>query len=247
MEWVAHRGASHDAPENTLASVRLAWEQSADAVEIDVRLSRDQVVVAFHDADTMRICGSDQAVSDLTYDELRCLDAGAGKGDAWKGERIPTLEEVLETVPQGKRLLVEIKTGPEILPRIWTLLEKHPARAQSVTLIGFDEDVMRAAREQNRSVRILWVRDMEHDPIQDVWIPRPKELIEKASLWGFDGLDVRACPGVDHGFVHAVSSAGLLLYVWTVDDPAEALRLRDAGVTGITTNRPAWLRSECRL
>src|SRR4051794_3938882 len=99
VEVIAHRGASHDAPENTLAAIKLAWQQEADAAEFDLHLSRDGKLVVIHDADTRRVAGVDKRVAEQTLAELRRLDVGAWKGPRFAGERIATLEEVLATVP----------------------------------------------------------------------------------------------------------------------------------------------------
>jgi len=109
IEIVGHRGASYDAPENTLPSVRLGFEQGADAVEVDVFATSDGRIVAIHDADTERVAGVKLDVAKSTLAELKQLDVGAWKGERWVGTRIPTLEEVLELVPEGRRLLIEVK------------------------------------------------------------------------------------------------------------------------------------------
>ena len=89
VEIIAHRGASYDAPENTLESVRLGWEQKADAVEVDVFLSKDGEVVLHHDATTKKIAGVDRKLADQTFAELRQLDVGVWKGPRWKGGAHP--------------------------------------------------------------------------------------------------------------------------------------------------------------
>ena len=99
---IAHRGASHDAPENTLSAFKLAIEQGADAFEADFYLTRDDHVVCFHDKDTERITGRKLSITETPFDELRRLDVGSWKGAQWKGEQMPTLEEVLAAVPAGK-------------------------------------------------------------------------------------------------------------------------------------------------
>src|SRR5256885_16112584 len=107
MEIIAHRGASHDAPENTLAAVQLAWQQNADAVEVDVRMSKDGQLVVIHDDNTRRTGKAARKVSDQTLAELRWLDVGGWKGRQWSGERSTTLEEVMAAVPHRRRLFVE--------------------------------------------------------------------------------------------------------------------------------------------
>jgi len=102
VEIVAHRGASFDAPENTVAAIKLAWEQKADASEFDVYLSKDGKIVVIHDATTKRTAGDDMKVALTNLDELRKLDVGKWKNAKFAGEKIPTLEEMLATVPSGK-------------------------------------------------------------------------------------------------------------------------------------------------
>ena len=129
VEIVAHRGASFDAPENTVAAIKLAWEQKADAAEFDVFLSKDGKIVVIHDADTKRTAGVDRKVADTTLEELRKLDVGKWKDAKFAGEKIPTLEEMLATVPAGKRVFIEVKCGPEIVPELDRVLKASEAQA----------------------------------------------------------------------------------------------------------------------
>src|SRR5688572_9852909 len=115
-EIIAHRGASFDAPENTLAAVHLAWKQNADAVEVDVQFSKDGHIVVIHDDNTGKTAGVRRKVSAQALAELKSLDVGAWKHMKWAGERIPTLAEVFAVIPTGKRLFVEFKCGPECVP-----------------------------------------------------------------------------------------------------------------------------------
>ncbi len=115
VEIIAHRGASYDAPENTLAAVRLGWERQAD-VEVDVYLSKDNRMVVIHDASTKRTArGVDLKVKETDAEELRKLDVGSFKDQKFAGERIPFLAEVIETVPPAQKLYIEIKCGKECI------------------------------------------------------------------------------------------------------------------------------------
>src|ERR1043166_6151700 len=98
MEIIAHRGASHEAPENTLAAVQLAWEQGADAVEIDVHQSRDEHIIVIHDAHTRKTAGVMRRVRSQTLEEPTALDVGRWKHRRWAGQRIPTLAQVLDLI-----------------------------------------------------------------------------------------------------------------------------------------------------
>jgi glycerophosphoryl diester phosphodiesterase len=242
--FIAHRGASHDAPENTLASVNLAWERGADAVEIDVYLSKDGEIVAIHDDTTKRTGGKDMKVADQTLQELKRLDVGRFKGEKWAGERIPTLKEVLETVPKGKHLFVEIKCGKEIVPELEGVLDWSGLQADQVVVIGFGLDTVAAVKRKMPEHLVYWVSDIKKDEKTGRWSPTADDLLVKARKAGIDGLNVRGCAAVDKAFVDKVKAAGMGCFVWTVNDPADAGRLADAGVGGITTYRPKWLKEK---
>jgi glycerophosphoryl diester phosphodiesterase len=101
IEIVAHRGASKEAPENTLAAVELAWALEADAVEIDVRLSGDGRLAVIHDATLNRTASVEGCVGEMSMPELRNVDVGAWKGERWRGETISELPKILATIPTG--------------------------------------------------------------------------------------------------------------------------------------------------
>ena len=232
---IAHRGASHLAPENTLASVELAWRMGADAVEVDVHLTRDHRIVAIHDPTTGRTAGTHLEVAATHSRRLRRLDVGRHKHPDFAGEPIPFLEEVLETVPPDRHLFVEIKCGPEILPALHDTIANSGKWSQ-VALIGFDLATMRMAKQTMPDVPAHWLCDKR------ILVPYSRLLVRRAKTHGIDGLDVH-WSGITRRFVRAVKAAGLKLYTWTVDDPIDAIRLRALGIDGITTNRPGWLRS----
>ena len=242
---VVHRGASVAAPENTLAAVRLAWEQGADAVEVDLRLTRDGQVVVLHDATTRRTAGVELAVAGATLAQLRALDAGSFKGAAWRGEPIPTLREVLASVPPGRRIVLELKDGAELLGPLAADLAAAGAAdglpLERVVLITFQEDLARLAKARLRAASVLWLADPRRAR-QGEGLPQTvRRLITTASRAGLDGLNLCAHPGLHAGLVEEAHAARLSLFVWTVDHPAEAERLLRAGVDAITTDVPGTL------
>src|SRR3989344_3837290 len=146
VEIIAHRGASDEAPENTLAAMKLAWKYGADAIELDIQLTKDGKVIVYHDADTKRYDGTERKVADLTWEELQKLDVGSWKSLACKGERIPALASVLETMPQSKRTVIEIKCGPEILPELKRILDESGRTPEELTIISFGIDTLRESK-----------------------------------------------------------------------------------------------------
>jgi glycerophosphoryl diester phosphodiesterase len=126
---LAHRGASAHAPENTLAAFRLASEHGADGIELDAKLSRDGEVVVFHDLTLERTTGMQGRVKKLTFAELRKLEAGSHKAEKYRGELIPTLDEVFETV--GKQLYVNVELtnyddmGDALVEKVVEKVKRH--------------------------------------------------------------------------------------------------------------------------
>jgi glycerophosphoryl diester phosphodiesterase len=239
VEIIAHRGASADAPENTLAAVQLAWSQDADAVEVDVHLTADERLAVIHDADARRTTGVPRRVQELTLAELQALDAGRWKSPAFDGEPVPALDEVLARVPPGRRVFVELKSGVEAvgaLVRAFARSQLNPA--QSV-IISFDLAVAAAAKRQLARCEVCWI--LERDSAEGR-LGAP-ELVQRARAAKLDGLDIEA-EWIGQGWRDETRAAGLKLYAWTVDDPELARRLVAFGVDGITTNRPAGLRRE---
>ncbi len=243
VEIIAHRGDSYQAPENTMASVKLGWQKHAN-VEVDVYLSKDNRMVVIHDATTKRTAGGvDLKVKESTADQLRALDVGSFKAKEFAGERIPLLAEVVQSIPPKQKLYIEIKCGTEILPALRQLLAES-GKMSHVVIIGFSLETVAESKKQI-DVPTYWLKGTEKDKRTGQWIPHDPKLVQLAKDTGLDGLDVDFA-GVTEELVCAAKAAGQKLYVWTVDDPAEARRLVQLGVDGITTNRPDWLREQLK-
>jgi len=242
MEIVAHRGASYLAPENTVAAANLAWEKQADAVEVDVYLSQDGEIVVIHDGTTKRTGGEELEVAKSTSQQLRQLDVGRFKGEAFAGERIPLLEEVIATIPPKRRLFVEIKCGPDVLSPLENVIEQSGKRDQ-IVIIGFGFETVTASKRLMPDIPTYWLVGTGKDKETEAWIPHSNTLVDKLAGTGLDGLDVHWA-GVTAEFAQSLREAGLGLYVWTVNDSVEAARLAKLGVQGITTDRPGWLRGQ---
>jgi|GEM_PF-828402 Glycerophosphoryl diester phosphodiesterase len=236
VEIIAHRGASADAPENTLASLKLAWEQGAEWAECDVSLSKDGHPVLFHDETTERLVGVKKAVAEQTLQELRQLDVGEWKESKFAGERIPTLAQALAQVPTGKRLLVELKCGPEGVPAVLHVIDASGLSLDQLRIISSSVQTITAIKKARPELSTTWV-------VEDV-SPKVDSLIASAKAAGADGVDLSASSLIDRAFVEQLRAAGLRVDVWTVDDALEARRLVEAGVNGITTNRPGWMREQ---
>jgi glycerophosphoryl diester phosphodiesterase len=245
VEIVAHRGGAPEAPENTVAAFKLGYGQNADADELDIYLTKDGQVVVIHDPTTKRTTGVDLKVAEATLEELKALDSGSLKGAKWTGEKIPTLAEALATIPDGKRMFIEIKCGPEVLPALEAVMKASGKKTEQLAIIGFGYETMRQAKQRMPQTAVYWLASPKEGKAAE---PTPvEELIAKAKAAGLDGLDLNSKFPIDVDFVGKVKAAGLKLYTWTVDDSAVAAKQAEAGVDGITTNRPGWLREQLHL
>jgi len=242
VQIIGHRGAASDAPENTLVSAKTAWKQGADAVEIDIHLSKDGRVMVSHDASTLRTSGIDLKISDATSDELRKLDVGKYKGSRFKGEKIPFLEEIIEAMPAKRGLFIEIKCGTEVLKPLYKVITES-GKMDQITIIGFNLETMASAKAFFPTIPVYWLRGTDSDPATGKVIPHDPKLIEQIKKMKLDGLDMHFA-GVTTEFVNAIRAAGMKLHTWTVDDPAEAIRLYQLNVDGITTNCPGKISKE---
>ena len=240
---VAHRGASADAPENTIASFRLGFDQGADAVEGDFRITMDGHIVAMHDQTLSRTTGDPRGIDTVTLEELESL--GAGDWGRWKGtgledEGIPTLPAVLGMIPPDRGILIEIKDSARIVPALVRDLERSGIPRDRVTVISFDRDVISALKQVAPVWRALWLTSFSNQTGE--WRPTAREVVEVARAIGADGVDVKAeVKVVDASFVQQVKAAGLEVHVWTVNDLDLAGHMASAGVDSITTDRPAML------
>ena len=243
LEIIAHRGASFDAPENTLSAMQLAWQQGADAIELDLWLSRDGKLVVFHDADTKRFEGTPRKVSDLSLAELQKLDVGSWKGAKYSGEKIPALESILQTIPAGRRAVLEIKCGPEIMPELKRVLQSSGRKAAQLAIITFRYDTLAASKKSFPEIEHFFLHDYKKDASTGR-LPELEPLIKRCKEAAVEGLNLNFHWPIDREFVSRVKAAGLKLFVWTVNDAKVAAQLHDAGVDGITTDRPRWLRDQ---
>jgi glycerophosphoryl diester phosphodiesterase len=243
IEIIGHRGSSFLAPENTRASMQLAWQEGADAIEGDFRLTRDGQIVCLHDASLKRTTGVDRRVVKCTLEEVRTFDAGSWKGPQFVGERIPTLAELFATVPPGKRIYVEVKCGLEIVEPLYELINATNLPPEQIVLIGIQLPIITEVKKAIPQCPAYWVVEFRRAETGQ-WQPNSREIVGLAERAGLNGLDLMATGPIDAPLVKRIKAAGLGLCVWTVDDPLRARKLIDLGVTGITTNRPGWLREQ---
>ncbi|MGC4006973.1 MAG: glycerophosphodiester phosphodiesterase [Pirellulales bacterium] len=240
---VGHRGASYDAPENTVASFKLAWAQNADGAELDVYLTKDGRLAVLHDKDLKRTTGgaSDIAVAKSTLDELRKFEVGSWKNEKYKGEQVPELADMLATVPSGKFVFVEVKCGPEIVPALDQALRDSKLKLEQTIVSSFNEKVVAEMKKVRPDVEAHWIVSLNK---KDQTPPTAAQLIAKAREIKADGLHLSAGPTLNAAYLAELHAAGLKVVGWTVNDPKVAAELLENKVYGITTDRPGYIREQ---
>jgi len=243
---IGHRGASYDAPENTIASYKLAIEQGADGFEGDYWLGAGGHILCLHDADTQRVAGKKLSITKAKFDELRALDVGSWKDPKWHEERIPTFDECLAAVPVGKKFFVELKSGPEVVGQMAKVIAKSSVSPDQLVFISFKADAIAECKKQMPHIKALWLCSFKKKKDSDKDPPTAEEVAATIKRIHADGLDAEAVPDyLDAAFIKRLNELGCREFsVWTVDDPKVARFYADLGAWSITTNRPAWLRKQ---
>lgn len=237
MKTIAHRGASAAAPENTLAAFKEAVRIGADMIELDVRLSSDGAVMVFHDQNLSRTTDGDGPVEERTLAELRRLDAGAWFSDKFRGEGIPTLEEVIQTIFPGRiEVCIEIKIdkGRE------TLRDKLVARTLDIIvgtrfqdrsiLASFDRESIRASKAAHPEIRTGLIFNKN-----EVWIECAEEE--------YSGIDLLSARWniISAPWVETAHRAGRKVIAWTIDREKELNHVLPLSVDAVASNNPEWL------
>ncbi|MFP6882545.1 MAG: glycerophosphodiester phosphodiesterase [Roseibacillus sp.] len=240
---VAHRGASKDAPENTLPAFELAWKQGADAIEGDFYLTKDGKIVCFHDGDTMKITGKKLVIKESTLAELQALDVGEWRGKKFAGTRMPTLEQVLATVPKDKKIYIEIKCGPEIVPALLSEVKKSKLHDEQIVVISFESSVIQVVKRQRPQWVANWLYSFKKGASDGLTEELPKVLQTLKEIKA-DGLSSNSHAGITAALVAKLEAAGFQHHVWTVNDARTARRFLELGTKTVTTDIPERLREQ---
>lgn len=229
---IAHRGASLEAPENTLAAFAQALEIGADGVELDLWQSKDHHLMVIHDNWLERLCGLNSSVEQLSLRELKHLDVGKHFSQKFLGERIPVLEEVFELL-QGKVLInVEIKglriRGNGLEERLVHLIRRKKMTDQ-VVLSSFNVLALRRVHKIAPEIRrglLLYERQFLHSKLGD-WTRFLKPYSLHLS-WGL----------LEEYPLALLHERGVQSWIWTINEEQEMKRLVEQGVDAIITDNP---------
>ena len=228
---IAHRGISLDLPENSLSAFNASWAVGVDGIEGDFHLTRDGSIVCIHDDNTSRVCNKNLVICNSTLQELKELNLQC-EGKNHLNIKIPTLTEVLKTVPSGKKIFVEIKCGVEILSPLIKELSRSKINSNQVVIISFDRQVVKELKEMAPEYKALLLYSYEEG--REV-----SSLINEMFDIKADGI------GTDNElskeFVEKVIISGLEYHSWTIDNADTANQLISWGSNSITTNEPELL------
>lgn len=231
---VAHRGASWDAPENTLAALELAIEQGSDAVEFDVRETNDRFPVLIHDATTGRTTDDllNRNVSSLTLSQIKDLDAGRWFSEDFRGEKIPTLEEAFELIDGRTRAFVELKVVSLTLESQTVRIIESYNMVENSVILSFNRDQLRRIKELNPNLKTLLLVPVFYGDINVML------NYQDIDYYGFSRDIISQNPH----FVELAHQKGKSVYVWTVNSEQNLQEAVLNDVDGIITDRPVLAR-----
>ena len=236
-----HRGAGALAPENTLSAIKEGLKYEVDRIEVDVHQSKDGKVIIMHDVTLDRTTNGTGAIKDYTYDELLKLDAGSWFSEKFKGEKIPLLEEAIELIDGNAVFVIELKEGDEIYPgiveNVVNLIRKHDATDWCV-VHSFRTKILEQIHEMEPAIELhkLFIGKLSLVPIfvSAGFVPE---------YYSFDKHPYISEYSLNYQFanrsiINAIHKRGKKVNVWTIDDKAKYLKLRNLGIDGFITNSP---------
>lgn len=239
-KFIAHRGASAEAPENTMSAFKLAWEQGADGIEADFFLSKDGQVVCIHDKETKRTGSKNLVVGQSTLAELRALEYGSWKNPKFKGEPLPLLTEILDALPKDKWFFIEIKDNQRIVQPIADILAAKKPNKERVVLISFDDEVIKKCHEILPEYRICQLHSLKNFTKAG----QADRYFKQLKSSGSQGIAYKEHESIPAAWLSKVAGDNGILATWTINEPKSALRAIGKDVDFIITDRPAGLRAE---
>lgn len=237
---ICHKGESSEAPENTLPAFQLAIDRGMPCFECDIRVSKDGGLFCYHDNDMTRFGGSaDRSIENSTSEELLQYDAGAYRGEEWKGLRMPQLGDILDLARDGLLIMVELKMDAAGVPLVAAEVASHSnVNPDRVMFSNGDGAVISAVRRDLPGYKIYWIHGTHWGVEQHVVWPTTWELFQKLNACPEkpDGVFLAGQPIMDRSYWGEFKRAGYEVGIWTIDDPAEVKRYLDDGVDWVCTN-----------
>ncbi|MEE9562631.1 MAG: glycerophosphodiester phosphodiesterase, partial [Thermoanaerobaculia bacterium] len=229
---VGHRGAGGEAPENTLESFQLAVEQGADMVELDLQLTADDTLVAFHDRDLRLLSQEAVPIESLSLDQLADAVYLDRRGNKRQGMSIPTLATILQALPADLPLNLELKRYGADRERLVSALGREIAGREQLLVSSFDWDLLALVRHQLPSRPVAPIASRDGEALLQA--AQELEAFSVHSDWRI----------ARHNLVHQARAAGRPTLVYTVNQQDLARRLLARGVSGLFSDHPGRLRRQ---
>lgn len=228
-EISAHRGASNEAPENTMAAFKLAVDNLADSIELDVRMTADDELVVIHDATALRTCGVNKRISEMSYREVSRLDAGSYVSSDFAGERVPRFKEVLKFAKDNIKLNIELKpenNQKKMAEKVVSLIENYEMESDCV-ITSFDYDILMEIKKINPDIQVGYIINVAYGDFYDD-----------------DNVDFFSMNAAfaSKRIIDAIHNSGKKVYVWTVNQENSIRNLTNKGVDCIITDEPVLAR-----
>jgi glycerophosphoryl diester phosphodiesterase len=239
---VAHRGSSGTAPENTLAAFKQAIDDHADMIELDVRMSKDYELVVLHDRGVRRTTNAKGSIWNLTLGDLRRFDAGSWFHRKFSEERIPSLRQVIDILPQHLRLNIEVKTDGDRRKNLafqesLILLLREKNFVQRATVSSFDHKFLQRLHKLDPDILI----GVLYSPIRDV-AKSPSKLARKTGASAF----ICAISQLRKKFVEEAHANSIKLGCYGVNKRKQLEKAMKSGVELVITDHPKEIRDWLR-
>lgn len=213
------------------------FQQLADGVEVDIRLTLDNKIVCHHDKSALRTTGIDRKIEDMSLEEIQSLDCGSWFGENWSDERIPELKDVLKSVPKDKEIYIEVKTKEEIVPFLLRDIDEQKLSIDQITVITFFPEVIREIKRRDANIKCNLLIAFDY---KDIAVD---EIIDLAVKIDANGLGAQNHKRLNRQFIQSLKNTGKSVHVWTVNSRKEAEEYLKNGIDSITTNKPLYLRN----
>lgn len=213
------------------------FQQLADGVEVDIRLTLDNKIVCHHDKSALRTTGIDRKIEDMSLEEIQSLDCGSWFGENWSDERIPELKDVLKSVPKDKEIYIEVKTKEEIVPFLLRNIDEQELSIDQITVITFFPEVIREIKRRDANIKCNLLIAFDYKGIA------VDEIIDLAVKIDANGLGAQNHKRLNGQFIQSLKNTGKSVHVWTVNSRKEAEEYLKNGIDSITTNKPLYLRN----
>ena len=217
------------------------FNQHADGVEVDIRLTADKEIICHHDKNALRTTGTDRLIREMTLDEVSLLECGSWFGEAWRGEKVPELTKILSILPKGKEIFIEVKTNEVIVPYLIEDIYHQNIDIDKITIISFFPEVIRSVKKHNPKLKCNLLIAFDYKRIE------VNEILDSVLSIDANGVGAQNHDRLNEELIGSLKEIGKSTHVWTVDSNKEAERYLKLGINSITTNKPLFLRKHLKL